>query len=245
MKNKQLLSIICIAVILAITLTACTESDPNAPDRTTQTTAEVTAPTVPSEPTEPTVDVQANRTAAPVVTTAPTEVQEMRLNTEFLEEFGMTLSELEERHGNAVRGEVEQTGLSDGVTPYNFYTYFFEGFGRGYTFLALADNAQRDTISDGTARVGEESIFFNFQGQVKDFFLGMENSMTVEEFEKTYGGKFSFITYDLEDEYIYQSSFWFDDHDIHYNFSIRFKEREIIELDSRLSIQFKFDESGW
>jgi hypothetical protein len=156
----------------------------------------VTAPVVPSEPTEPTVDVQATGTAAPVVTTAPTEVQEMRINTEFLEEFGMTLSELEEKHGNAVRGEVDDSLSQNEMLFRTTYTYFFEGDNRGYTFWVEGENAnevnKQRSQADGVSRLndtcsqGERIEFHWFSGQAKDIFLGFEEPMSFVEFKKVY-----------------------------------------------------------
>jgi hypothetical protein len=228
---------------LTITIAGCSEVVPNAPERTTQTTAEVTAPTVPSEPTEPTVDVQANRTAAPVVTTAPSEVQEMRINTEFLEEFGMTLSELEERHGNAVRGEVDDSNSSADFRPTTSYTYFFEGTSRGYTFWFDGEgvnevSAQR-SLPDGTSRVEEADRWGNriennwFDGQVKDLFLGMEKEMTIEEFEKAYGMEFHFRVF----LHIWNGHY--------YLIVLKPDDKEIIKPDSGLGIRYYREGQGY
>jgi hypothetical protein len=73
----------------------------------------------------------------------PTEV---RLDTEFLSEFGMTLSELEARHGRAVSGRIESERA----------TYFFRGSGGSYSFEILDNELtlnSQNTLTDGTARV--------------------------------------------------------------------------------------------
>jgi hypothetical protein len=151
--------------------------------------------------TDPGVD---NRTAAPDITTAPPDttitppvtpnIGEMRLNTDFLNEFGMTLSEIEQRRGNIISGE---TGALENDGRVSSFTYFFErGEGRGYHFSLVNNdwepNAQK-TISDGTARLddvdrqGERIEFVAFNGRVDEVFLGMESTISPDDIEKILG----------------------------------------------------------
>jgi predicted small lipoprotein YifL len=195
MKKRQLTAILLIAAItLTLTLAACSgDNGPNtynpAPDMTTDTGA------------------QENRTAAVDETIVPPNTGEMRINTEFLEEFGMTLSELEEKYGLAKRGEVDDSLSKVEALYRTTYTYFFEGNNRGYNFWIEGEdenevNEQRSS-TDGVARVndvnrrGERIEFHWFSGQVSDLIIGLEATITYRELKnffdvETPGSHFTF-----------------------------------------------------
>ncbi|MCL2693476.1 MAG: hypothetical protein FWE60_00040 [Oscillospiraceae bacterium] len=128
------------------------------------------------------------------------EQEGVRLNTELLDEFGMTLAELEEKYGTATRGEFESMVYYD----VDMYIYYFEGGFGGYVFMATEDETE-GVLSDGTPRVGEidsygyriEFISFinspinrllNTDGaRADDLFLGITGSISVEELKRTPG----------------------------------------------------------
>jgi hypothetical protein len=243
--------IIAMLLITAMTLAIAGCSEGNSP--TAERTAEPDNRTVAQETAGVTIDSQANRTMPPVVTTLPPEEQEMRINTEFLEDFGLTLSELEEKYGSIVRGEANgvetdvETGNVVVVCEHATLTYFFEGVSGGYIFFVEDENSLHGIISDGTARVtdtnrGMSVEFFRFEGKVKDLFLGMERPMTVDEFNRAY--RVDFTTFPAYSVSNYLSTYerglydWIDYGTPYHVIDIFHEKEDIIEPDSILSMQY-------
>ena len=173
---KRIILSMLIAVAMTLTLAACSEG--GTPTRSD-------APTGTSEAAKPT---------EPTGTEGETP-NEIRIDTEFLDEFGMTLSEIESRRGNAISGTERVIG--DRIEE---YIYFFErGNDRGYSFSLeysdwTPDNQRR--LPDGTARVddtdrrGARIEFRRFSGQASNLFLGMEGEIYVDDIKKIVGIEF-------------------------------------------------------
>jgi hypothetical protein len=168
---RKLIALFCIASMLFM-LAACSEGDYIAPE----------------QPSEDSRTIQSAET--------PEIKQDIRINTDLLDDFGMTLAELEEKYGRAISGRDDKfvtDNFGGGEQEYSRFTYYFEGSELGYTFVGTTyighyefDEEQR-TLSDGTARISSDSVFGIFEGQVKDLFTDMEKEMTLEEFNKKYG----------------------------------------------------------
>jgi len=118
-------------------------------------------------------------TTAPPVTAPVAEPAEPSVNADLLDEFGMTLGELEAKHGSVTGGEYNPDNKS--------FTYYFGDSDIGYTFLYNAEQSG-ETLSDGTPLVTPNSVYNYFKGKVGDVFLGFGNKMNSEEFNKMFGG---------------------------------------------------------
>jgi hypothetical protein len=156
----------------------------------------------------------------------------IEINTELLSEFGMTFAELEEKYGKAVSGKTEKTDFEGiGIR----YTYFFENGKRGYTFISLPDDVTENTLPDGTPLVKEDNIYNFFSGQAKDLFLGLDEIMSMEEFEKIYGVYFPVQPAD-SDSPDWQSGFWYSNK-CHVN--MNHEKRGMVEPNYYLEIRFE------
>jgi hypothetical protein len=126
----------------------------------------------------------------------------VRLNTELLGEFGMTLSELERKYGTVSRSQFDSIGYAEE----NIYTYYFRSGLGGYGFTTTENNTENALFADGSSRVsevderGQRIVFTSFKGsraanrllntdsaRADDLFLGMTGSISVEELKRIPG----------------------------------------------------------
>jgi hypothetical protein len=165
----------------------------------------------------------------------------------------MTLSEIEQRRGNADRGHVSTSYYA------TEFTYYFAGCERGYIFSIYNDTFQlqneQSTLSDGTTRVGEVNDygqrveFTGFIGRADDLFLGMERSISVADIVRVVGVEISLdhrgdttfwsgLNPTLER---YETLFW---HGEHYLITIIHDKDGVIDPSSELGVGF-FSQGIW
>ena len=258
MKNR-ILSLLCIAGLLCA-IPACREggevTDITEPtgDTTAETPTEVTGAT-PADTTDVTGGATPIEPYRPDLTVVPPEKQKIKLNTDLLDEFGMTFGELEKKYGEAVSAKpagkdyeyVDANGNKQNFVN-SQYTFFFEKGGRGYTF-SISDSNENRKLSDGT-RVPKANELYQETGdlQVKDLLLGMEKAMTIEDFMKAIGhrGEFNATPVPTADEpwaylpfnpeiFPYRTSFWYNN-EIIYHYRIEHAKEGIIEPESHLKV---------
>jgi hypothetical protein len=183
---REFIASLLVAVLLiSVGCSEISEFDPNAPDRTTQTTA----PVVPSEPTEPTVDVQATGTAAPVVTAAPSEVQEMRINTELLGDLGLTFEQIRERMGGLTKVTRYQSAM---VYAFENNPWHYLWAGNDGSWWEEFENAS--FVADSGYVINEhtpvppedEKCLLIFDVPIREMFIGIELPATVSDIEEKY-----------------------------------------------------------
>jgi hypothetical protein len=193
-----------------------------------------------------------NRTAAITETPGiPPNIGEMRLNTDFLAEFGMTLSELEEKYGSVSRGTENRLDIEGNPHHRAVFTYFFGDNPIGYDFMSWDEVDNEMIIDDGTARVKEPSIlgeFRNYEGPVSALFLGMDDELSVLDIPKIPGleiclfnGEPNFNSwYGLTLE-MYVTSFLIHCNEQCFSVMIRHEKESIIEPNAQLNMGFPMD----
>ena len=165
------------------------------------------------------------RTEPPVVVAS----NELRLNTELLAEFGMTLSELEVKHGRISDARID-TNSGD-------HTYQFErSHNRRYGF----------TEWDGHNREGETRSLDWIGIPARELFWGMENAISDYDVEKAKGLKIDMepqlperstlllSDYSVASGY-YFTTFW---HGGHYLIRIAHTKEGVIEPDSMVTVGY-------
>ena len=145
MKNR-ILSLLCIAGLLCAT-TACREGG-EVTDITELTDITAETPTEPTEPTEDTT-VEPYR---PGDTTKPPEKQKIKLNTDLLDEFGMTFGELEKKYGEAV--EIGNPGQGGGI-----WCEFENNYRRYVWYIGLEEDFQTKPFNGRTMELQEDGTF--------------------------------------------------------------------------------------
>jgi hypothetical protein len=178
---------------------------------------------------------------------------ELRLDTEFLAEFGMTLSEIEQRRGRTTNEHISSVNNDGSVAG---YTYYFErGNDRGYYFcllysnfvmyeyeIAVANSPDSVTRLADVDNSGERIIFKGFTGVAADVFLGLESAINSEDLRTISGVEVSvdengndtfWMGHNSIGDYV--TEFW---HNGHYLISIRHENERVIEPNSWLSITY-------
>jgi hypothetical protein len=234
---KKLISFICTAALF-FTIAGCAEGADPAQSGQSENGSQSRDPVEP-----PNIEVCKDCGKEPCVCAErPNPNSDVKINTDLLDEFGMTLSELEKKYGRAISGR--RNDVDDNGNPMTFVTntYFFEGNTRGYIFPVEDEASVQGTLSDGTSRVKETDKWGNrieyreFVGQVKDLFLGFKEAMHIEMFEKTYGIELVYPKMEKYEETSFAASY--DDYERRCSVHIIYVQNGIIEPDATIHINY-------
>ena len=245
---KKSIALIC-AVAVIFSMTACSEW--GAGSNETQSTIDNSESTLDTQETESITDTDDSSVQDDTATND--EPSEISLDIEFLSEFGMTLSELEEKHGIPIEGEVEDYDTEINVT------YRFKKSDRGYSFRVydreqvtnpkwrLSNKGKTVRLEDKDQK-GKRIEFDCHIGEASDLFLGMESAISIDEIDEIIGIDVSVddssdtkINTSINSVGGYTTYFW---HGEQYFFTIQHEIEDVIDSDSLLSVQY-FPQGSW
>jgi len=178
------------------------------------------------------------------------------INTDLLEDFGLTLPELEKKYGKAIKSEIDDSQSKCEYIPFTDYTYFFKENTKGYIFRVYGsiDEQKDSTNEDKTQpddmirvneinRDGERIEFEYYVGYVGDLVLGVEKPLTFAELKEifvvkdSHGGHFTFM--------FNKDLYFIGVGGIEEDLWVWHEDNDIIQQDSRISMRYHRNAQGF